>query len=401
MSRKSSREFDIAIFGATGFTGEYICRHFAEQYRGKLNEAPRVAIAGRDESRLRALQQRIGLPDSVAKVVVADISQPDTLRALCKRSRLLLNCVGPYRFFGEQVVSACLEESTDYADITGEGEFMERMVVKYHDEAVRKNVLFVSAAGFDCMAADLGVMHNIRQFGADKPHAVRGYLTGTTPGGMNHTTWVTFIYSLANHDNLRRLRATASTASAPASRTSAVPNVKMPGVHYHKELKAWALPFPTADATVVRRSQKLLSEQGQSFRYGNYLLVQRLWKVLACAIVLLFVKMLIKFQWGVKFLVNHHPFFLARGPTPEQAAASEFIFTFEGQSKTRRVVTRERGGEPGYAGSAIYILALSDILLNHRDSLAIQGGMVTPACFGEELLRRVQADGIDFTVVSK
>ncbi|CAI0388333.1 unnamed protein product [Linum tenue] len=111
--------YDLIILGASGFTGKYV-------WAAHPNSPPP------------------SIP-----ILSADTTDPASLRLLCSQTRLLLNCVGPFRLYGDPVVAACSQTGCDYLDICGEPEFMERMEVNYHDQAVEKGSLIVSACGFD------------------------------------------------------------------------------------------------------------------------------------------------------------------------------------------------------------------------------------------------------------
>ncbi len=124
-SRNGDREFDVIVFGASGFTGQYV----VEYLRGKPKL--RVGIAGRSAERLA----RLGRPENI---IIADVNNESAMRDMCRRGTVLLNCVGPYRFFGEAVVRACLAADTHYLDISGEPEFIESMELQYKEEAQKK-----------------------------------------------------------------------------------------------------------------------------------------------------------------------------------------------------------------------------------------------------------------------
>jgi len=118
------------------------------------------AAAGRSADRLREVVAK--LDESAAKpgIIVADVDSHDSLVAMAQQARLVVNVSGPFRFLGEGVVRACVEAGTDYVDICGEPEFMERMLLKYQDAAVAQGVIVCHACAFDSIPADLGIMHS-------------------------------------------------------------------------------------------------------------------------------------------------------------------------------------------------------------------------------------------------
>lgn len=130
----SHRAYDVALFGASGFTGEWIAVALA---RVALDQAASgqsftFVLAGRDKSRLQAVLPRIarevpGFDADSVPLIVADVKDEASLAAMSATARVVINATGPFRFLGEPVVRACISTGTDYVDITGEPEFMERM----------------------------------------------------------------------------------------------------------------------------------------------------------------------------------------------------------------------------------------------------------------------------------
>lgn len=96
--------------------------------------------------------------------IVADVSDDDSLKRMAAQGSVIVNCVGPYRFFGEQVVKACLEEGASHVDISGELQFLEGMQIKYHSVAEEKGVYIVGACGYDSVPGDCGVVYLQQKF---------------------------------------------------------------------------------------------------------------------------------------------------------------------------------------------------------------------------------------------
>jgi short subunit dehydrogenase-like uncharacterized protein len=136
----AGRTYDVTIFGASGFTGQWIAVALARA-SAEAGGAVRVALAGRDASRLRAVEARVRaeVPAFTGDVgiIVADARNEDALLEMARGTRVVIAAAGPFRFFGEPVVRACIAAGTNYVDITGEPEFMERMELEYGDAAKR------------------------------------------------------------------------------------------------------------------------------------------------------------------------------------------------------------------------------------------------------------------------
>ena len=153
MPRRADRPFDCVIFGATGFTGVEVarCMHrHADVYN------LRWAIAGRSKERLTKLAAADELePDGI---LVGDVDDAASMAKVCEAARLVLNCTGPYRFYGEQVVRACIAAQTDYIDLCGEPEFIDRCMLELSDAAADAGVLVMHACAFDSIPADIGTL---------------------------------------------------------------------------------------------------------------------------------------------------------------------------------------------------------------------------------------------------
>ncbi|MEI8051488.1 MAG: saccharopine dehydrogenase NADP-binding domain-containing protein, partial [Actinomycetes bacterium] len=172
------REFDIALFGATGFTGGLIADYLAAH----APEGATIAIAGRTAAKVAEVCNRL---DRDVTEVIADVSDPESLRSLAGRTRVLISTVGPYTLYGEPVVKACVEAGTDYVDLTGEPEFVDRMFLKFHERAMETGARIIHACGFDSIPHDLGAQFTVEQLPEGVPITVRGYVTmnGTFSGG--------------------------------------------------------------------------------------------------------------------------------------------------------------------------------------------------------------------------
>lgn len=220
----SDRDFDVAVLGATGVTGQRICREL-----GRVQHESRAfawAAAGRNAGRVRRALEANGVDDKVAEIVVADAMDADSLLALCRRTRVLINAVGPFRFTGRNVVDACIAGGAHYVDITGEPDFMERTEAECHEAAEEAGVLVVPASGFDSVPADMGTVYAVSNF-PGQAHTVRSYMSvrgGCVPPRLARTVAAETLTDCASpapagppvsSSTRRRVRA-PSRASAPS-----------------------------------------------------------------------------------------------------------------------------------------------------------------------------------------
>ncbi len=183
---RTDRELDLVLFGATGFTGgltaEYLARHAPSDLRW--------ALAGRNPAKLAETRDRLaalgGASTDVADLplLTADATDPASLADVAARSRVVATTVGPYLDYGEPLVGACAEAGTDYLDLTGEPEFVNRMYVAHHATAERTGARLVHACGFDSIPYDLGAYFTVRLLPDDVPITMRGVVrAGGRPSG--------------------------------------------------------------------------------------------------------------------------------------------------------------------------------------------------------------------------
>lgn len=158
----SDKIYALTVFGATGFTGERVAREAAKRLPPDWpsNTEFRWAIAGRDRKRLEDAKSRFIYGKLVPEpdILIADSKHEETIREMCAKSRVVVNCVGPFRFHGEKVVKYCVESGTDYTDITGEPEFVETMFLKYFEAARKSGSTITSYCGMDSLPAELGTL---------------------------------------------------------------------------------------------------------------------------------------------------------------------------------------------------------------------------------------------------
>src|SRR4051794_21224817 len=184
----ASRDHDLVLFGATGFTGGLTAEYLAAEAPQGL----RWALAGRSQEKLEAVRERlVKIDPSCAELplLLADITDEDSLRRVAESTRVVVTTVGPYLNYGEPLVAACAKDGTDYVDITGEPEFVDNMYVRHHEEAVRSGARIVHACGFDSIPHDLGVLFTVQHLPEGVPLTVRGYVRagGKPSAGTFHS----------------------------------------------------------------------------------------------------------------------------------------------------------------------------------------------------------------------
>ncbi|WDV55843.1 saccharopine dehydrogenase NADP-binding domain-containing protein [Streptomyces coeruleorubidus] len=390
MSRlnRTDRPYDIVLFGATSFAGtltaEYLAAHAPEGLRW--------AIAGRSAEKLERLRERLPGGAEVG-VLRADVSDPASVRALAEHARVVATTVGPYITYGEELVAACADTGTDYLDLCGEPEFVDLMYVRHDARARETGARLVHAAGFDSIPHDLGVYFTVRQLPEDVPLTVEGFVTadaafsgGTFASALNQFARQREMAAAARDRRRHEPRLVGRRASAPAG-----------APRFAKEVGAWALPMPTIDPQIVRRSASALDRYGPDFRYRQYAAVRHLPVAVGGVATVGALVAAAQVPPARRWLSGRlRP---GDGPSPEKRAKSWFSLRFVGEGGGRRVYTEVSGGDPGYDETA-KMLAESALCLAFDDLPETAGQVTTAVAMGDALLGRLRAAGIRFRVAS-
>jgi len=387
----SEREFDLVLFGATGFTGgltaEYLARHAPVGCRG--------ALAGRNRDKLAAVRDRLAEVNPELKKLAllhADVTDPASMADLARRARVAITTVGPYLEHGEPLVAACAEAGTDYVDLTGEPEFVDRMYVAHHEAAVASGARIVHACGFDSVPHDLGAFFTVNQLPEGVPIELRGMVrsNATFSGG-------TFASALTAMSRPRQMKQAAADRRRlePKPEGRRVRTVaKRP--HFDKEAGFWLVPLPTIDPMVVKRSAAALERYGPQFSYAHYAAVKRLPMAVGGLAGVGAVTAAAQVPPLRRWLMSRVP--QGEGPSEERRASSYFSVRFIGEGGGKRVHTEVRGGDPGYDETA-KMLAESALSLAFDDNPPTAGQVTTAQAMGQNLLDRLVAAGLTFRVV--
>ncbi len=390
----SQREYDVVLFGASGFTGRLVAHYLAETARSTPLS---WAIAGRSASKLASVKKEIAsvLPDPASlPVIEASSDDPASLARLARQTRVVLTTVGPYALYGEPLVEACIQEGADYVDITGEPRFVNRMIER-HDAAARAaGVRIVSCCGFDSIPHDLGALFTVEKLPQGEPITLEGFVRmggGTFSGG----TWQSALNEMGAGGFAAAKSPAWAQAKLPGGR---VVEELRPRVRKEPELGGWACPMPSIDPQVVLRSARALDIYGPDFRYGHNLVISSALKLAGAAVAMGAVVGLSQFGPTRALLSRLRP--SGEGPSASQRARSWFQVTFRGEASSRRVLTRVSGGDPGYGETSKMVAESALCLAFDKDKLPPHVGVLTPAvAMGDALITRLQAAGIRFELL--
>ncbi|MFD9791004.1 saccharopine dehydrogenase family protein [Streptomyces sp. NPDC059070] len=387
---RETRPYDIVLFGATGFVGTLTAEYLAAH----VPEGCRWALAGRSETKLKRLRDRLARAapgGAEPALVVADSTDPDSLRALAASTRVVATTVGPYVWYGEALVAACAEAGTDYLDLTGEPEFVDDMYVRHDARARETGARLVHACGFDSVPSDLGAYFTVQQLPEGVPLRVDGFLrtSATFSGGTLASALTAMgrgpqLLRAARERRLHEPRLVGRRARAPLG-----------APHFSRETGAWALPLPVLDPVVVARSATANARYGPDFRYRHFAAVRRLPMALGAVAGA-------GLAFGAAQLPPVRNWVIGRyepgnGPDEERRARSWFSLRFVGEGGGRRVFTEVSGGDPGY-GETAKILAEGALSLAFDELPGLAGQLTTVTAMGDALLPRLRAAGLRFRV---
>ena len=266
-----TREFDVIVFGASGYTGRLVAEHLLKTYGagGKV----KWAVAGRSKEKLAAVRKEIGAPDTVP-LVVADSNDAASLEAMCRRTKAIITTAGPYQLYGSNLVAACAKTGTDYVDLTGESHWIAQMIAAHEADAKKSGARLVFSCGFDSIPFDLGVWfveeEAKKKFGSYAPR-VRGRIRAMR-GGLSGGTLASGQATMAA---VQKDRSIARVLNDPFALTPGFTGPEQPDGNTPYEDKAvgsWVGPFMMAgiNTKAVHRSNFLLGHRwGRDFRYDE------------------------------------------------------------------------------------------------------------------------------------
>ncbi len=389
---RGDTSYDVVLFGATGFTGGLTAERLAAHGPGDL----RWAIAGRDAHKLEGVRDRLaslGKAGAQVATIIADANDPASLRGMAEQTSVVATTVGPFVEYGEPLVAACADTGTDYTDLSGEPEFVDRMWLAHHARAQATGARIVHACGFDSIPHDLGAWYTVKQLPEGVPLTVSGYVrTGAMFSGGTYQSAVRAFSRVRQSSATAAERRRLEGRSKDGRRVRALPQrpTKAP------DGRGWALPLPTIDPVVVRRSARSVERYGPDFSYGHYALFRKLPMAVGTPVVLGGMLAVAQLPLGRDLLLKLHQ--LGEGPSPERREKSWFSVRFVGTGGDNRVVTEVRGGDPGYDETAT-MLAESSLCLAFDELPETAGQVTTVQAMGDALLPRLQQAGIGFRVV--
>jgi short subunit dehydrogenase-like uncharacterized protein len=385
------REFDIIVYGATGFTGRLVAEYLAAQY-------PDVkwAMAGRSLTKLEEVRDEIGAP-AATPLLTANADDPASLKAMAARAAVVISTVGPYQLYGEALLAACVETGTAYVDLCGEPAWMAQMIRKYEETAKASGARIVFSCGFDSIPFDLGVWaaeeEARKRFGKPAPR-VKGRvraMKGTFSGGT-FASGKASMAAAARDPSILKLMIDPF-ALTPGFDGPHQPNGMVP--HHDEAVDAWVAPFMMAviNTKNVHRTNFLAGQPyGADFQYDEMLVVPGLGEIGKAA---------------AEAIAKFNPMAADKGPAPGEGPSKEerdtghydIAFVAEMPTGERVTVSVKGDKDPGY-GSTCKMITESALCLLRDVPTQGKGGIWTPgALMPEPLRKRLEANaGLTFAV---
>ena len=389
----SSSKFDIVVYGASGFTGQLVAEYLATHYQG--DRELRWAVAGRSLDKLASVRDAIGAPKDMP-LIAADASNVASLKAMVDRTRSVISTVGPYQFYGNELVEVCAASGTDYLDLCGEPIWMRQMIEKHEAAAKASGARIVFSCGFDSVPFELGaffVQNEARRvFGAPAPR-VKGRLRdmrGTLSGGTAASAKATF-------DAVAKDLSLVAILNDPFALTPGFAGPKQPKGNkplYEEDLQSWAAPFMMAliNTRNVHRSNMLMGfPYGRDFVYDEMVLTGPGEKGEANA------KRVMAANTEKTGPNARKP---GEGPSKEERENGLYDLLYVAIAPDGRQVRASIKGDrdPGYGSTSKMISECAICLL--RDANEVAPGFWTPgAAMGERLIKRlVEHAGLTFQI---
>jgi len=398
--------YDLVVFGATSFVGQILTRYLAE-YFSTQQEQLRWAIAGRSQQKLQDLKSSLGTLGESLPILIADASNQAELNALCAQTRVVVSTVGPYALYGEPLIQACVTNGTDYCDLTGETQWIKKMIEKYESQAQQSGARIVHCCGFDSVPSDMGVYYlqqqAQKQFNA--PATQVSMRVKTLKGGASGGTVASLINVIqeAAADPTLRKDLVNPYVLCPPDHGNSQRQIYIKTAKFDPDFNAWIAPFVMAavNERVVHRSNALSGNAyGSNFSYNEAILtgdgLKGRFKALG-VVSGLGVFMLAAVSKPVSQLMERYmlpkP---GEGPTPEQQRTGRFDLRFIGKTEADQTLKIKVTGDrdPGYGstgkmlGQAALSLAIDHVKEAKKTGRA--GGFWTPATmFDDRFIQRL------------
>jgi short subunit dehydrogenase-like uncharacterized protein len=387
-------------------------------------------VAGRNkqklESTLEAMGKKANKDLSKTPIIIADVNDEKSLLEMAKQAKIIVNCCGPYRHWGEQVVKACIEAGTHHVDVSGEPQYMESMQLKYNDQAREKGIYIVSACGYDSIPAEMGTIFLQKKF-EGTVNSVEGFVhhypmdRSLPRAGANYGTFASAVHAISNMHELPDIRRQLFPTRTPRLQ----PVLEDRGLLHQSEVaeNLWCIPFTDPDRSVVMRSQRYLldKERQRPAQFRFYMAFDSFLQALGAAYGFFVFFILVKFSFTRNLMLRYPEIFTLglfsrAGPKEEANENVKFDMYFYGQGWkeklaeptdefttpiNKKMITRVTATNPGYGATCVALLASASTIVRESSKMPEAGGVFPPgAAFkNTSLIEELQKFNFKFEVV--
>lgn len=411
MSDLEPKVYDLIVFGATGYTGR-LC---AEYISTSLPTDLKWAVAGRSEKKMVAMMDDLGAinTDRLQPGIEIASLDPGDLNALARKTRLLINTVGPYHLYSSPVVEACAKNGTHYLDVTGESPWVLEMIVKYHEIAKAIHAIIIPEIGIESAPSDLlafalvSLIRTELSLGTKEVIASVHDMKGTPSGGTLAT-----ILSMMDHYSLKQIgKSSGSWATSPVPGPSPQSSPswvsKLLGIRSVPGLGTLATSISAApNIAVVQRSWGLFDAgklYGSRFQYNEYMRVRDSVVGVALHFALAFAGLALIFS-PVRWLAKRYLYVPGEGADKE-VTRHEYLECHavatadEDGLNPRRAFAKLRWDGSLYQFTGVFLAEAAMVLLNDEKLVQrLDGGLLTPATLGQPFINRMKNAGLVFEV---
>ena len=397
----NTKQLDLIIWGATGFTGQLVSEYINKKYS---NTALKWGIAGRNKEKASVIAKRLNIAKD--RVFIADCNNIESLIKLTSKTKVICTTVGPYAKLGTNLIDACIKTNTNYCDITGETQWIRKMIDKYHSKAKENKIKIINSCGFDSIPSDMGVFYSQKKLfekTGEYANKINMRVAGAK-GGISGGTYnsLSNVLEEARIDKEVRKTLTNPYGLNPIDKQNGPDKADLQSVIFDKVSNSWIAPFVMAgiNTKIVRRSHALIDfKYGSDFSYDEATLSGKgvLGQVKG---YLSLIPIFLATRKKGSFIKNIVDYVLPKsgeGPSEKTRISGYYNLRFYLTQQNKIYLSKVIGDmDPGY-GSTSKMLAESAVCLA-LDKTPETYGILTPSvALGNPLLKRLQENaGLTF-----
>ncbi|KAF5622215.1 Saccharopine dehydrogenase Homospermidine synthase [Fusarium sp. NRRL 52700] len=367
----------------------------------------RWCIAGRSASKLEALRQDLRAlnPDRLEPAIyIVPQLNAEGLEPIVRRTKVLINGIGPYHRYGTPVVDACARNGTHYVDFSTETIWIAEIIQNFLETAKDSGAIIIPAISGSSAPSDLVawlIGRHLREQGLPAASEIvcagRLSIIGMQ-GGSLHT-----VLDVAETYGISGWLTSDTSVLLPKPKHVVKKDKELMGHRYDRHLGHLTTSFVAwGNESVVQRSAALNAKvYGQDFVYKEYNPATGLISALVMHIVTKLGIFLLAAPWFRSF-VRGKSFNRGSGPDRDQSRKME-----SAEWKAVGYVTGEKEpvalAEFSYKGALVDMAAILAVeaaasINQLGDTEATDAGLLTPSTLGMTFVDRLRAAGFGLIV---